>query len=257
MDIQFDYNAGQCVSWDDPEGDDPETSFYQAQPLVFDQWVPLEVCIDLDNDIYTFDYNNVRVIEREWQNGAGGSGLPQLDIDCIDLYGNGASAMFYDNIRLVRGKKHKATNGTVAGFGVQNDYTAACGFDDVRWCAHGSTLFYQISVPVVVYSMTFNTTMVPTTAIELDVEASKANNNGNLFPRAKMLNVTTGQFEAFQGTTPLTTNDQINTYPYTGNSPLSDFVGPNGDVQVKIEIIQNSGLANTRSCLDDVFLRIK
>jgi hypothetical protein len=67
-------------------------------PLVRDQWMEIRVEIDLDNDIQKFYYGGDLLYECSWTNGVSGGGI--LNIAAIDLWGNGASAVYYDDICL-------------------------------------------------------------------------------------------------------------------------------------------------------------
>ncbi|MGI8924306.1 MAG: PEP-CTERM sorting domain-containing protein [Fimbriimonadales bacterium] len=59
-------------------------------------WRTIDVLIDLDANTHTARYNGQVVVEGEWYGGAGG----QQNIGATDLYGNGATSVFYDNMGL-------------------------------------------------------------------------------------------------------------------------------------------------------------
>jgi serine protease AprX len=68
-------------------------------PLITGEWVEIRVEIDLDNDIQDFYYDGQLLFSGTWSNEVSGGGA--LNIDTIDLYANGASAVYYDNISIV------------------------------------------------------------------------------------------------------------------------------------------------------------
>jgi uncharacterized repeat protein (TIGR01451 family) len=67
--------------------------------LVEDQWVEIRVEIDLNADTQDFYYNNQLLYSGTWTDENSGNGA--LNIGAVDLYANGASAVYYDDISLV------------------------------------------------------------------------------------------------------------------------------------------------------------
>ncbi len=67
-------------------------------PLIRDQWVEIRVVIDLDNDNQAFYYGDNLLYEASWTDGLSGGG--RLNIAAVDLYANGASAVYYDDLSL-------------------------------------------------------------------------------------------------------------------------------------------------------------
>ena len=68
-------------------------------PLLTDQWVELQVEIDLENDLQEFYYNGALLYSGSWSNGVSGGGI--TSIGAVNLYANGASVVFYDDVSLV------------------------------------------------------------------------------------------------------------------------------------------------------------
>jgi len=77
-----------------------------ATKVVFDQWVQLKYVIDLDNNTVDEYYNGARIDTRQWDDNVHGT------IGAIDLFGNGASTVYYDDIVLqsLRESQAKADN---------------------------------------------------------------------------------------------------------------------------------------------------
>lgn len=67
-------------------------------PLVYDQWVELRNEIDLDADTQSIYYNNTLLITKSWTEGNSGGGA--LNIANIDLFANGATSIYYDDMSL-------------------------------------------------------------------------------------------------------------------------------------------------------------
>ena len=68
-------------------------------PLVRGQWMEIRVEIDLDNDIQSFYYGGDLLFTGSWVDGQSGGGI--LNIAAVDLWGNYASAVYYDDLSLV------------------------------------------------------------------------------------------------------------------------------------------------------------
>jgi uncharacterized repeat protein (TIGR01451 family) len=67
-------------------------------PLIKGQWVEIRVEIDLTNDTQSFYYGNTLLFTGSWTGGMSGGGV--LNIANVDLFANGASVVYYDDISL-------------------------------------------------------------------------------------------------------------------------------------------------------------
>jgi hypothetical protein len=93
-------DADQGLVQDNPLGQqDPPTL-----PLVVDRWVPIDVEVDLDNDICTVYYDGQVLLEgQSWSagmNAPGKAAIEALHLDAGDPNGDGISAMFIDDVSL-------------------------------------------------------------------------------------------------------------------------------------------------------------
>jgi hypothetical protein len=71
----------------------------QSLPLIRGQWVEIRVEINLDTDWQQFYYDDQLLFEGSWTDGMTGGGI--LNIGAVDLYANGASTVYYDDLSLV------------------------------------------------------------------------------------------------------------------------------------------------------------
>jgi len=62
--------------------------------IVFDEWVPMDLVIDLDNNTVVEYYNGVELASHQWDDNEHGT------LGAIDLFGNGASSVYYDDITI-------------------------------------------------------------------------------------------------------------------------------------------------------------
>ncbi len=67
-------------------------------PLIKGQWVEIRVVINLDTDTQTFFYGDDTLFTGSWTEGMSGGGI--LNINAVDLFANGASVAYYDDISL-------------------------------------------------------------------------------------------------------------------------------------------------------------
>jgi len=65
-----------------------------AATIVYDEWVELKYVIDLDNNTVDKYYNGEFVVTDVWDDSEHGT------LGAIDLYGNGASSVYYDDITI-------------------------------------------------------------------------------------------------------------------------------------------------------------
>lgn len=75
----------------------PQTGATGAARIVYDQWVEIRVAIDLTANTFEESYNGVRIATGSWDDDAHGT------LQAIDLYGDGASSVYYDDISLASG----------------------------------------------------------------------------------------------------------------------------------------------------------
>jgi hypothetical protein len=70
----------------------------QTLPLIHGQWVEIRAEINLDTDWQQFYYDGQLLWECSWTDGVSGDGI--LNIGAVDLFANGASTIYYDDLSL-------------------------------------------------------------------------------------------------------------------------------------------------------------
>ena len=95
--LAFDSNSGNLEAF---HGDNLNTI---DVPYETDRWKKIQVIIDEDDDWTRIYYDDELVTEYAWTGGVLGDGGGALDIAAVDLFGNGASPIYYDDIRLESG----------------------------------------------------------------------------------------------------------------------------------------------------------
>ncbi|UCD76200.1 MAG: hypothetical protein JSV91_04615, partial [Phycisphaerales bacterium] len=94
--MQFDSNDGMLKVF---HGDDLNTI---DVPYATDRWVRIQNVIDLENDWTRVYYDDELIAEYSWTGGVLGDGGGALDIAAVDLYSNGSTSVYYDDLRLER-----------------------------------------------------------------------------------------------------------------------------------------------------------
>jgi phage baseplate assembly protein gpV len=72
-----------------------------STPLITGEWVELRTEIDLDSDWFGFYYDNSLLLEKAWTAGWNNAGDGFLVIDAVDLFGNTATSVYYDDMSLL------------------------------------------------------------------------------------------------------------------------------------------------------------
>jgi hypothetical protein len=79
----FNLDAGTISYWHGGEGQ-----------IVYDQWIELKYVIDLDNNTVDKYYNGAFIVTDTWDDNEHGT------LQAIDLFGNNASSVYYDDIMI-------------------------------------------------------------------------------------------------------------------------------------------------------------
>ena len=96
--------AGQNNKWALQVRFDSELMLVESEfdsldlPLKTGQWVELCCEIDLDNDLMSFYYDNELLVSKAWTAGPYNQGDGVLAISAVDLFANGATSVYYDNM---------------------------------------------------------------------------------------------------------------------------------------------------------------
>jgi len=89
--IRFDSDLGIVES----EYGGPSTT------LITGQWVELRTEIDLDADSYSFYYDGELLETKAWTATPNNNFLGVLEISAVDLFANGATSVYYDNMSII------------------------------------------------------------------------------------------------------------------------------------------------------------
>ncbi len=98
LQTEYDLAAGTITPWAGDTG--------SGATIVYDQWVQIRVVIDLAANTFEEYYNGTQIATGEWDNDVHGT------LQAIDLYGNNASSLYYDDIQIDSGT---TTNGGGTG----------------------------------------------------------------------------------------------------------------------------------------------
>jgi hypothetical protein len=69
-------------------------------PLITGRWVELRTEIDLDNDWFQFFYDGELLHEKNWTATPNNNNEGYLEVSAVDLFGNNASPVYYDEMSL-------------------------------------------------------------------------------------------------------------------------------------------------------------
>jgi hypothetical protein len=85
LDLLFDDVGATCTSG-------------PSLPIVYDEWVEINVVIDLDNDVQSFYYDGQLLYTDTWTGHVSGGG--SLNIGAVDLFANNATSVYWDDLSL-------------------------------------------------------------------------------------------------------------------------------------------------------------
>lgn len=91
--LVFDSDTGRMSDAVNPRG--------PSIAIVLDQWVNVTVQIDLDADQTTVYYNDTFLTQKVWTEGSSGSGV--VNIAALDLFSDGGSTIYWDDLALTVG----------------------------------------------------------------------------------------------------------------------------------------------------------
>jgi len=69
-------------------------------PLITGQWVEIRVEIDFDIDWLECYYDDDLLVEKAWTAGISNNGDGYLVLDAVDLFANGATSVYYDDLSI-------------------------------------------------------------------------------------------------------------------------------------------------------------
>jgi hypothetical protein len=75
-----------------------------AAEIIFDRWVEIRLQINLDKNIFDEYYNGQLIATGQWDDNTHGT------FQAVDLFGNGASPIYYDDIRIETYHAYAASN---------------------------------------------------------------------------------------------------------------------------------------------------
>ncbi|MEN6578657.1 MAG: PA14 domain-containing protein [Phycisphaerales bacterium] len=94
--IQLNYNLATGTITAESQGGNTTTS------VVYDRWVELKFRIDLDNNTCEWHYNGKLIKTHQWDDNN------HKTLQAIDLFGNSASSVYYDDITITQYYQYKA-----------------------------------------------------------------------------------------------------------------------------------------------------
>lgn len=103
-----------------------------AAEIAFDQWVEIRLLIDLNKNTFEEFYHGRRIAAGPWDDDAHGT------FQAIDLFGNGAATVYYDDIRIDAYHLYEARNPTPA------DGAMSVTVPLLRWTTGDTALVHDV-----------------------------------------------------------------------------------------------------------------
>ncbi len=121
---QYDLATGAITCWHDGPS--------EAATILFDKWVEIKLVINLDKNTFEEYYGGTLIDAGQWDDNTHGT------LQAIDLYGNGASNVYYDDIKIDTFKIYKAENPNPANGAV------GVGMPVLQWSVGDTALFHDV-----------------------------------------------------------------------------------------------------------------
>jgi len=99
-------DAGATNVWNVQVNFDADTNLVTSEmdsntvPLIKGQWNQIRCDIDLDSDYLAIYYADMLIVEKTWSETYDGTGGGPMEIAAVDLWSNGASPVYYDDMSL-------------------------------------------------------------------------------------------------------------------------------------------------------------
>lgn len=103
-----------------------------ATEILFDQWVELKLLVNLDKDAFEEYYGGTLIASGQWDDNTHGT------LQAVDLYGNGASPVYYDDINIDAYHIYKADSPNPA------DGAVGVGVPVFQWAVGDTALFHDV-----------------------------------------------------------------------------------------------------------------
>jgi len=96
MQTQYNLATGAITCW--------HGGLSGAAEILFDQWVEIKVLVNLDKNTFEEYYGGTLIASGQWDDNTHGT------LQAVDLYGNGASSVYYDDLKIDEFHVYKADN---------------------------------------------------------------------------------------------------------------------------------------------------
>jgi hypothetical protein len=121
---QYDLATGAITCW--------HGGLAGATEILFDQWVEIKLLINLDKNTFEEYYGGTLIASGQWDDNAHGT------LQAVDLFGNGASNVYYDDLNIDVYHVYKAESPNPA------DGTVGVGMPVFQWTVGDTALFHDV-----------------------------------------------------------------------------------------------------------------
>ncbi|MCL5279076.1 MAG: PA14 domain-containing protein, partial [Planctomycetes bacterium] len=103
-----------------------------ATEILFDQWVEIKLLINLDKNAFEEYYGGTLIAFGQWDDNTHGT------LQAVDLFGNGASSIYYDDLQIDTYQILKAQSPNPA------DGAAGVGVPVLQWTVGDTAMFHDV-----------------------------------------------------------------------------------------------------------------
>ena len=103
-----------------------------ATEVIFDQWVEIKLLVNLDKNTFEEHYGGTLIASGQWDDNTHGT------LQALDLFGNGAAPVYYDDITIDGYHVYKADNPNPANGAI------GVGMPVLQWAIGDTALFHDV-----------------------------------------------------------------------------------------------------------------
>ncbi len=189
-------------------------------PYDTDRWVKIQIITDLEDDWTQVYYDDELVTEYPWTGGVFGDGDGALEIKCVDLFANGSTPIYYDDLALEKLKPQDDVTVTpddwsaFRGFYLSGDISDVQESDDSYLKFNPGLTLSSTEPPVWIE---FDGVLPADRPTSLTVKLEATANTVGITQSIEMFNWNTGQYEEVDSQAASLNNDSVVTVDLTAN----------------------------------------
>ncbi len=189
-------------------------------PYDTDRWVKIQILTDLEDDWTQVYYDDELVTEYPWTGGVFGDGGGALEIKCVDLFANGSTPVYYDDLSI---EKLVPLDDIIVTPDDWNAFRGSHASGDISDVQESDDSYLKFNPGLTLSSteppvwIEFDGTLPADRPTSLTVKLEATANTVGITQSIEMFNWDTGQYEEVDSQAASLNNDSVVTVDLTAN----------------------------------------